>query len=267
MRLPSKETCSKDPVLNMLRNNDSRGFMCSNRGKNKAFLNRRRVNTALSLLKKHLSDNKNVKIADFACGNANFSLQLFEDGYRVDLIDNEKAHFDYIKLKVDVDDRLNFYHSDLNEFTSSDKYDAIFLGEAIEHMENPETTLTKLRSHLKTGGLLCLTTPNGDFVDCKEPSWDEVKDQKERNQSLANNIGNHVCEFPQEELAKLVKKAGFGLLEHKLVNSQNISKKSLLRRVLPESMLWSLDDIWSKKKDAKGRTFGRIQIIVAQRFH
>ena len=51
MRLPSESECANDPVLNMLRNNDVRGFLCEERGKNKAFLNRRRVNTALSLLK------------------------------------------------------------------------------------------------------------------------------------------------------------------------------------------------------------------------
>ena len=74
-------------------------------------------------------------------------------------------------------------------------------------------------------------------------------------------------EFLFNELAQLVLEAGFGLLEHKLVNSQQISKKSLLRRVLPEKLLWKLDDIWSKKSNSKGDTYGRIQIVVAQRFH
>lgn len=267
MRLPSEAECAKHPTLNMLRNNDVAGFFSPNRAKNKSFLNRRRVNGALELLKKHLSKDTSITIADFACGNANFGLQLFEEGYHVDLIDNEALHFDYIKMKVEPNERLRFFSSDLNTFESDRKYHAIFLGEAIEHMEDPEETLKILRSHLLTGGLLCLTTPNGDFVNGKEPKWAEVKHDKERNKKLANNIGNHVCEFGFDELKRLIQEAGFGMLEHKLVNSDQISRRSLLRRILPESLLWNLDGKWSKSKNGEGKYWGRIQLVVAQRFH
>lgn len=267
MRLPAEAECAKHPTLNMLRNNDIKGFFSPKKYKNKPFLSRRRINYALELLKNHLSPDKSITIADFACGSANFGLQLFEEGYNVDLIDNEALHFDYIKMKTEANDRLRFFTSDLNTFESDRKYHAIFLGEAIEHMEDPEATLQILRSHLLTGGLLCLTTPNGDFVNGTEPKWHEVKHDKERNKKLANNIGNHVCEFGFDELAKLIKEAGFGMLEHKLVNSDQVSRKSLMRRILPESLLWNLDGKWSKSKTNEGKYWGRIQIVVAQRFH
>ena len=46
-----------------------------------------------------------------------------------------------------------------------------------------------------------------------------------------------------------------------------MSKKHLLRRVLPMSILEKLDYLWAKKKNKDGKDFGQIQIIVAQRFH
>ncbi len=163
--------------------------------------------------------------------------------------------------------KVDFKKGDCSNFVSETKYDALFFGEALEHMSDPLKTLKNLRENLKTGGLICLSTPNGDFVNCYEPTWSEVRNQPERNASLANTIGNHVCEFTQKELAELVKLAGFSILDHKLICSDQISRKSLLRRVLPENWVFKLDDKYSHSKNANGKTWGRTQVIVAQRVH
>ena len=267
MKLPDFELCQNDPDLSLLRDNDARGYLCRRKGTNQGFLVKRRVNYSLELLKKYLTTNKEIPLADFACGTGDFGLRLVEMGYAVDFMDNEKKCLDYIKLKADSLERVNLVHMDNSNYKSEKKYGAIFFGEAIEHMADPEATLLTLRDNLVNGGMLCLTTPNGDFFNGSEPKWNEVKHDTERNKRLANTIGNHVCEFGFKELEDLVKQAGFGIREHRSINSDNISKHSLLRRLLPQKILWKLDSYWSGKNAKSQKYGGRIQVIIAQRFH
>ena len=266
MFLPTEDQCKSHPFLNTLRNEDERGFFAKNKGTNQAFLMRRRYLLGHEMIKAVCPKNSaEFLIADFACGSGNVGLLLAEDGFKVDFIDNEKLFFDYIKLKSNQKN-LNFISGDCSTYKSETKYDAIFFGEAIEHMADPAKTINNLRDNLKTGGYLCLTTPNGDFVNCYEPNWTAVKNQPERNAKLANTIGNHVCEFTKAELKELLKENGFNIIHHFTFLSDQISRKSLLRRVLPERLLWDLDLKFSKK-NLNGKNFGRTQLIMAQRAH
>jgi 2-polyprenyl-3-methyl-5-hydroxy-6-metoxy-1,4-benzoquinol methylase len=266
MKLPSHEECSNDQLLTIFREGDSKEYFSNKKSSNQFLLNARRVEISIDLISKYLTKSEDSTIADFACGPGNVGLLFAEKGYKVDFVDNESKFFDYIKLKH-THGVINFVKGDLNSHVANKKYSAIYLGEAIEHMADPLLTLKNLRENLVTGGLLCLTTPNGDFVNCYEPSWSEVKNNKERNKNLANTIGNHVCEFTTKELSDLLKEAGFGVLEHHLINSWQISERSLLRRVLSKNMLFKLDSYWSKQKNKEKKDSGRTQVILAQRFH
>jgi 2-polyprenyl-3-methyl-5-hydroxy-6-metoxy-1,4-benzoquinol methylase len=267
MKLPSEESCKNDPFLWMLRGEDERGFFSNNPRTNQAFLVRRRFLFSVELIKKYLPKNaSSLKIADFACGTGNVGITLFEEGYDVTFVDNEPKFFEYIKLKSEG--KINkFILGDCSTYKSEEKFDVIFFGEAIEHMANPDKTIANLRDNLKTGGLLCLTTPNGDFVDCYEPNWNEVKHQTDRNEKLANNIGNHVCEFTRNELKSILKENGFNINHHETFLSNQISRKSILRRILPISLLHNWDLNISRKNNNAGKNYGRTQIILAQRAH
>lgn len=267
MRLPLESELPRDTIFQDFLRSDKEGYL-SDKSSNKSILNKRRVQKALSTFLKYIpAPSEEIVLADFACGTGNFGLELLEKGYQVDFLDNEKNFFRYMSFKNETKKELNCISCDISNFTPSKKYHGVYLGEAIEHMAHPDQVLSKLKDSLVPGGVLCLTTPNGDYENCYEPSWSEVKDNTERNEKLANTIGNHVCEFSKNELKDLVKMAGFGLHEHILVNSSQLSRKSLLRRILPFSLLSKLDDSWSKKKNSQGKDYGRIQIIVAQRFH
>ena len=266
MKLPSKEECKDNPLLNLIREDDKKQFLCTRWGANQKFLTRRRILTAFELMKKYLPDNKDIPIADFASGSGTMGLLFAEEGYEVDFLDNETTFFEYIKYKA-THGKFNFIPGDSSKYKSEKKYFGIFFGEGIEHMPDPLVTLKNLRENLATGGIICLTTPNGDYHGCEEPSWEEVKNNPERNLKLANNWGNHVCEFRFRELKELVREAGFSLMEHKPINSHQLSRSSFLRRVLPDKILWRLDDYFSKKKTRDGKLHGKTQILVAQRVH
>lgn len=269
MKVPSRNKLPNEPIFMEFIRSDDTGFL-SNKKSSRAFLNKKRVYSALELFRKYLplaDSNEQLLIGDFACGTGNFGLSLLEEGYDVDFVDFEEKFFHYIKEKNTSSKVPCFIKADASQFIGEKKYHGIYLGEAIEHMSDPENALRCFYENLLPGGVLCLTTPNGDYEFCEEPSWKEVKDQKERNQKLANTIGNHVCEFRMNELRELVKLAGFGIHEHTLINSYQVSRRSLLRRILPSQVLFKLDDRWSKKKSKSGRRWGRIQIIIAQKFH
>jgi 2-polyprenyl-3-methyl-5-hydroxy-6-metoxy-1,4-benzoquinol methylase len=266
MKLPDMESCQRDPFLYTLYQDDRKQFFSTGWGTNQKFNCHRRLRTCHRLIRKWMVPAP-ARFADFACGQANMGLLLANDGYEVDLIDNEPKFFDYIRLKL-TGEKVNFIHADASTHVGSIRYQGIFFGEAIEHMADPAATLRTLRENLATGGILCLTTPVGDYEHCREPSWKEVEGQTERNQRLANTIGNHVCEFTLKELSSLVKEAGFTLLEHLPFSSHQIGRSGFLRKVLPDPLLWRLDDHFSRSASTTpGKIWGRAQILIAQRAH
>ncbi|MCY4644212.1 MAG: methyltransferase domain-containing protein [Bacteriovoracales bacterium] len=267
MRLPSVEETSSDPFIASLRQADSLGYFSQRWGANQKFITTHRFDLCAELIKKHTnsSPGHNILVGDFACGTANLGINLAEQGYRVDLVENEAKFFDYIKLKTDSKN-LRFITADASSHSSKEKYDAIFFGEAIEHMAAPDKVLKLLCENLKLGGILCLTTPNGRYIDCNEPSWEEVKLNVERNKKLANTFGNHVCEFTPNELQELTKMAGFCIAEHRFILSKQVCKSPLMRRIIPKKILWKLDEKLSKGQDQKtGKMGGKIQIVIARR--
>ena len=263
MRLPAPEECQHDMFLFNLRDNDHRQFLSQKWGANQRFQSRRRIVLAAELLSQRLP-RSGATVADIACGTADFGLLMAEKGFPVDLIDNEPKFFDYIRLKKTTG-TVNFVQSDINTLSLDKKFSAIFFGEALEHMAEPSQTLKVLREHLPKGGLLCLTTPNGDFANCYTENWEQVKDQKDRNKRLANTIGNHVCEFTKKELKTLVQEAGFCILQHKTIVSDLVARRHAVRWLLPEKLVWMLDESWSKRETTSGKDLGKLQLLLAQR--
>jgi len=100
------------------------------------------------------------RILDIGCGDGNFSLLLkmstqAEEIFGVDIsmkaveLANKKGGKAF---ECDVDDEpLPF---------EKDSFDAIFCGEIIEHLVDPDHLLDEIHRTLKSGGLAIITTPN-----------------------------------------------------------------------------------------------------------
>ena len=74
-------------------------------------------------------------------------------------LDNRKEcvkRFKEFGYDVTVGDACNF---NMNE-----KYDAIFAGELLEHIPNPGNFLVCAKRHLKRGGKIIITAPNGFYI-------------------------------------------------------------------------------------------------------
>jgi 2-polyprenyl-3-methyl-5-hydroxy-6-metoxy-1,4-benzoquinol methylase len=100
------------------------------------------------------------KILDLGAGEGALSQRLADIGYKVVSVDMNKNDF-----KADT---AKFYQIDFNQSSQVEKFISEFNGyfdsvlgvEVIEHIENPWEYIRTLKSLLKPGGLLVLSTPN-----------------------------------------------------------------------------------------------------------
>jgi SAM-dependent methyltransferase len=80
-----------------------------------------------------------------------------------------------------------------------ERFDAIFLSEVIEHVENPNAFLAFLCTMLNSGGRIILSTPD-------EAALREGRSESERLSALSP--GAHVCLFSQSSLVALLDRRG-----------------------------------------------------------
>ena len=100
------------------------------------------------------------KILDVGCGDGNFTMLLArackaKDVYGVEI--SEKG------VELARKNGIRCYHLDIDEdvFPFEDNYfDAVFAGEVIEHLYNPDHFLDEVYRVLKPKGVFILTTPN-----------------------------------------------------------------------------------------------------------
>jgi 2-polyprenyl-3-methyl-5-hydroxy-6-metoxy-1,4-benzoquinol methylase len=100
--------------------------------------------------------NPDSLILDFGCGEGAFAQRLSDNGYKVHAADIDAKQF---KAQVD-----QFIQMDLNLPVIADnfehRYDVVIAMEIIEHLENPFKFIRDVKTLLKPGGILLLTTPN-----------------------------------------------------------------------------------------------------------
>lgn len=90
-------------------------------------------------------------------------------------------------------------------FDLEGQYDVIYMQQVIEHIENPDKALIKLKSLLKSGGKLILTCPNHWAYVSKSISW-------LMNKKFCYDP-THVHEFNPKELVSIVEDSGFKKLK------------------------------------------------------
>ncbi|MGH2704393.1 MAG: class I SAM-dependent methyltransferase [Actinomycetota bacterium] len=114
------------------------------------------------------------------------------------------------------------------------RFDLVFAGELIEHLENFRGFLDGVRRHLEPGGLFVLTTPNvfgfSNFVY--------------RLFKNAPLNAEHTCWFCEDSIRQLLERNGFEVLEIKFVPHSTPGRArrtvaSLIRVILPERLAWN----------------------------
>lgn len=182
-----------------------------------AWLVRLRVSRMRSMLRDLLP--RGARVLDVACGQGTLTLMLAEDGFSVTGVDIQPAAISYAKKKY-TGGNVRFLVANFDEWTDENRYDAVIMGEFLEHVAWPERMVARAVERLVPGGYLLVTTPNGRFLRNPLPSFSKITDRTdlERRQFQPDGDG-HLFLFTQEELRNLLARAGLSLQEECLYGS------------------------------------------------
>jgi len=207
-----------------------------------------RINMVISIIKKHFEPSLNIKIADFGCAQGNISLMLAEMGYKVFAIDMRQDFLEYSKLKYEKGD-IEWICSnieDIKDCYKNEFFNVIVLGELIEHCAYPENILQIAFHILHKGVILITTTPNGEYIRNKLPTFSSIKECKNRLALEINQFGpdgvDHLFLFDINDIKGMLP-GGAQIEQRGFIGSAIINRHSCrLLRFLPSHFIyWSIE--------------------------
>jgi 2-polyprenyl-3-methyl-5-hydroxy-6-metoxy-1,4-benzoquinol methylase len=184
-------------------------------------------------------------ILDCGCAQGNLGLLLGERGYRVVALDLQFQFLTYMMSKYEAG-WIRPIHSSIDAppFRAS-SFDVVLLCEVIEHVAEPVEILRRLLPLLRTGGILLVTTPNGDFVRSRVPTFDDIQDRAAlRNRQFQPDGDGHLFLFTRKQLERCLEEAGYSVRSHYFYNTPFLTGSLGLRRVhklLPVMILRAVD--------------------------
>ncbi len=144
-----------------------------------------------------------ARIADVGCAQGNLALLLAESGYQVDAYDLNASFLEYSKRKW-TSGEVAWINANAFEIGQEETYDAVILGEILEHVAHPDDLLTQALSLLVPGGIIVATTPNGRFVRNPLPSYEEVIARGDAERLEAEQFGpggeHHLFAYTVDEI-------------------------------------------------------------------
>lgn len=216
---------------------DERYFFNPNRRKASVFGYFLRLRLVVELICKHVP--RGARVADLACANGNFSLLLAESGYRVTAVDIQPDFLKYTRRKH-THGELVTREANIIEYRDPEPFDAVILGEVIEHVAHPDQLLASARENLRPGGVLVLTTPNGEEHGHGLPTYSEVRDPS-LFEGKQFHWGDHLFLYTEPELRGLLADAGFDVVDYIRCNSSYVSQLKAVRYLLPLGALHWLE--------------------------
>jgi SAM-dependent methyltransferase len=139
--------------------------------------------------------------------------------------------------------------------------------EVIEHIQRPSEFLGQLKRKLKPGGALCMTTPNGDYLFSRLPSYGRAP-QRTIDESEPNSLDGdaHRYLYTKEELIALVRGVGLAVERHGFILPAWLEGHLKTRHLHRLHYRWR-GKIWQAPPtlpDLLGRRLCSAQLIVAR---
>jgi 2-polyprenyl-3-methyl-5-hydroxy-6-metoxy-1,4-benzoquinol methylase len=186
-------------------------------------------------------------ILDIGCAQATASLLLAERGYRVTAVEANPESIDYARQRYEFGD-ITFLCEDAMHFSPDEKFDAILLGEVLEHMPRPGTLIRQCRDWLNRDGIQVITTPNSLsphnwMMPGYKPGEMESPDRADEVSGLGGRETHLFC-FRPSQLTKLVRESGYEIKRQELLNSYLINPIGF-HRILPLHLTEKLNRAFS----------------------
>jgi 2-polyprenyl-3-methyl-5-hydroxy-6-metoxy-1,4-benzoquinol methylase len=155
------------------------------------------------------------RVLDVGCAQGTLGLMLAEGGMRVDLLDVRSENIAYARARHEHG-QVNFHVGALSNDCPPDRdFDVVVCTEVIEHVPAPLELIGQLKRKLRPGGMLCMTTPNAEYLFSHLPTYGEAAqdtiDTAEPN-SLDGDAHRYL--FTRTELISLLRGAGMRVVRH-----------------------------------------------------
>ena len=122
-----------------------------------------RIKYILEILNKKKLNN--TKILDIGCGGGLMSEGLSKIGANVTGIDFIKENISIAKIHAKKNNlKINYVVKDFEKEKISSKFDAIIILEVLEHLNNWDLFIKKIRLNLKKNGVLIISTINRNLI-------------------------------------------------------------------------------------------------------
>jgi 2-polyprenyl-3-methyl-5-hydroxy-6-metoxy-1,4-benzoquinol methylase len=155
------------------------------------------------------------RVLDVGCAQGTLGLKLAEQGLRVSLLDVRATNIDYARARYERGE-VSFHVGLLSDAVPPDgDYDVVVCTEVLEHVVAPAQLLMSLARKTRPRGVVCLTTPNADYVLSKLPSFAAAPQQLiDTTESNSLDGDAHRFLYTREELIALVRGVGLRVAEH-----------------------------------------------------
>lgn len=206
-------------------------------------------------------------VADIGCAQGNLGLYLAEQGYRVVALDLRPTFLTYLHKKWERG-RLWTVAGNACRLPLRGPFAAAILVEVVEHLAFPEVALAEVASVLAPGGIVCLTTPNGERLHTGLPTFSAVSDRASLvEREFRPDADGHLFFFTRDELIDLVERLGLEVVHHEFCGSPWLSGRLRARYVMPCLPLAALRhfDRLTIRSDLLGRKLAEGQLLVARR--
>ncbi|HSI54490.1 MAG: class I SAM-dependent methyltransferase [Ramlibacter sp.] len=193
-----------------------------------------------------IAGDEPLDILDVGCAQGTLALLLAERGHRVTAVDLRPEFLAYAQSRH-THGQVHFLQANAVEEDIPGQYDLVFTNQLVEHLVYPRQFIERLLRNLRPGGLLVVTTPNGQYVRNHLPSFTELGDprQWEHLQYTADGDG-HFYAYRAGELNDILVAAGLLQVRTRFFESPMISghmKVRHLHGLVPVGALRALDRV------------------------
>lgn len=145
------------------------------------------------LLRALLEVRPGKRVLDVGAGQGTFTRRLIAMGFDVTSTDLSEAALDVLRDRT----KANVVRADATRLPFDDRaFDAVVLGEVLEHLEDDDAALREARRVLAPSGVVAISVP-------RNPAWFARSDE----------WAGHVRRYLRDPLIELVEGAGFAVLQ------------------------------------------------------